>query len=96
MRRRNNRVTMNLPVELITSGSKVRAVSQDLSPFGMFIRLSPPLPAGTVVQVVISPNGQRLVTTGQVTHSLSEVEANTLGRFPGMGIVFREIGRAHV
>jgi DNA-binding response OmpR family regulator len=81
---------MNLPVELITAGKKMRAISQDLSPYGMFIRLSPPLPVGTVVQVVISPNGQRLVTTGQVTHSLAEVEARTLGRFPGIGVMFRD------
>lgn len=81
---------MNLPVEIITSGKKVRAVSQDLSPYGMFIRLSPPLPAGSVIQVVISPNGQRHVMTGQVTHSLSELEARTLGRFPGIGVMFRD------
>ena len=90
MRRRNNRVAMNLPVEVIAGGKKLRAVSQDLSAFGMFIRMSPPLPAGTIVQVVISPNGQRLLTTGQVTHSLTEVEARTLGRFPGIGVVFRD------
>src|SRR5687767_11549595 len=81
---------MNLPVELITAGKKMRAVSQDLSPYGMFVRLSPPLPVGTVVQLVLSPNGQRFVTTGQVTHSLGEVEARTLGRFPGIGVVFRD------
>jgi hypothetical protein len=81
---------MNLPVEIITGGKKVRAVSQDLSPFGMFIRLSPPLPAGSVIQVVISPNGQRHVMTGQVTHSLNDIEARTLGRFPGIGVVFRD------
>lgn len=90
MRRRNNRVTMSLPVELITDGKKLRAVTQDLSPLGMFVRLSPPLPVGTVVQLVMSPNGQRRVTTGQVTHSLSEVEAKTLGRSPGIGVVFRD------
>jgi DNA-binding response OmpR family regulator len=90
VRRRNNRVLMNLPVELITAGKKVRAVSQDLSPLGMFIRLSPPLPVGTVVQVVISPNGQRLVTTGQVSHTMDEAEATLLGRIPGVGVVFRE------
>ena len=77
---------MNLPVEIITGGKKVRAVSQDLSAFGMFIRLSPPLPAGTVIQVVISPNGQRQVMTGQVTHSLNEVEARTLGRIGSRNI----------
>ncbi len=81
---------MNLPVEVIANGKKLRAVSQDLSAFGMFIRMSPPLAAGTVVQVVISPNGQRLLTTGQVSHSLAEVEARTLGRFPGIGVVFRD------
>lgn len=81
---------MNLPVELITAGKKVRAVSQDLSPYGMFVRLAPPLPPGSVVQVVISPNGQRHVITGQVTHALGEVEARTLGRFPGIGVMFRD------
>jgi len=81
---------MNLPVEIITGGKKVRAVSQDLSPVGMFIRLSPPLPPGSIIQVVISPNGQRHVMTGQVTHSLTEVEARTLGRFPGIGVMFRD------
>jgi DNA-binding response OmpR family regulator len=81
---------MNLPVELIADGKKLRAVSQDLSPYGMFVRLSPPLPPGSVVQVVIAPNGQRQVMTGQVTHALNEVEARTLGRFPGIGVMFRE------
>jgi DNA-binding response OmpR family regulator len=81
---------MNVPVEIIHDGKKTRAVSQDLSPFGMFIRLSPPLPGGTILQVVISPNGQRHVMTGQVTHALSEVEARTLGRFPGIGVMFRD------
>ena len=90
VRRRNNRVVMNLPVELITAGKKVRAVSQDLSPLGMFVRLSPPLPVGTVVQIVISPNGQRLVTTGQVSHAMDDAEAQLLGRIPGIGVVFRE------
>ncbi len=90
MRRRNNRVAMNLPVEVITGGKKIRAVSQDLSAYGMFIRMSPPLPKDAIVQLVISPNGQRLVITGQVTHSLQDVEARTLGRFPGIGVVFRD------
>jgi DNA-binding response OmpR family regulator len=81
---------MSLPVELIVNGKKLRAVAQDLSPYGMFVRLSPPLPRGSVVQLVIAPNGERYITTGQVTHALSEVEARTLGRFPGVGIMFRE------
>jgi len=81
---------MNLPVELIVGGKRTRAVSQDLSPYGMFVRLSPPLPVGTVVQLVIAPNGQRLLMTARVTHALAEVEARTLGRFPGIGVAFRE------
>ncbi len=90
MRRRNNRVAMSLPVELITGGKKTHAITQDLSPYGMFVRMSQPLPVGTVVQLVISPNGERYLTQGQVTHSLDEVEARTLGRFPGVGVVFRD------
>jgi DNA-binding response OmpR family regulator len=90
VQRRNSRVAMNLPIELIAGGKRMRAVSQDLSPYGMFVRLSPPLPVGTVVQVVMSPNGQRLLATGQVIHSLAEVEARTLGRFPGIGVAFRD------
>jgi CheY-like chemotaxis protein len=90
VRRRNQRVAMNLPVEVIVNGKKLRAVSQDLSPLGMFVRLDPPLPVGTIVQVVLSPNGQRLLTTGQVSHTLSEVEALALGRSPGIGVVFRD------
>src|SRR5689334_3165038 len=81
---------MNLPVEVIFDGRKLRAVTQDLSPYGMFVRLTPPLPVGSVVQLVLSPNGQRLVTTGQVTHALAEGEARTLGRYPGMGVMFRD------
>jgi DNA-binding response OmpR family regulator len=89
VRRRNDRVAMNLPVELIAGGRRMRAVSQDLSPLGMFVRLSPPLPVGTAVQIVLSPNGQRLVASGHVTHALAEIEARTLGRFPGIGVAFR-------
>ncbi|MBA3452883.1 MAG: response regulator [Deltaproteobacteria bacterium] len=81
---------MNLPVEVITGGKKIRAVTQDLSAYGMFIRMSPPLPKDAIVQLVLSPNGQRLITTGQVMYSLEEVEARTLGRFPGIGVVFRD------
>lgn len=81
---------MSLPVEVISNGKLVRAVSQDLSPFGMFVRLTPPLPVGTVVQVVLSPNGQRLITTGLVTHALTDAEARTLGRSPGIGVMFRD------
>jgi DNA-binding response OmpR family regulator len=89
VRRRNDRVAMNLPVELIVDGMRLRAVSQDVSPLGMFVRLTQPLPVGTAVQIAIAPSGQRLVTIGDVSHALGEAEARTLGRFPGIGIAFR-------
>ena len=79
---------MNLPVELVVEGRRVRAVSQDVSPYGMFVRLSSPLPVGTLVQLVIAPNGERLLTSGKVSHALGELEARTLGRYPGVGIAF--------
>lgn len=88
MRRRLDRVVVNLPVELIAEGKAHSAVSQDASRLGMFIRMSPPLTPGTHVQVVVWSNGQRYVTAGQVRHSLPEAEATALGQFPGVGITF--------
>ncbi len=85
---------MSLPVELITGGKKLRAVTQDLSPYGMFVRLTPPLPVGTPVTIAISLDGERHVASGTVTHRLCEAEACTLGRSPGVGIVLREPVRA--
>lgn len=93
MRRRLNRIAINVPVEVITAGKRLRAVTQDLSAHGTFIRLSPPLAAGTAVQLVLAPPGQRIVLSGHVVHALGEVEARTLGRYPGIGIVFRDPAR---
>lgn len=93
MRRRLNRIAVNLPVEVIAAGERVRTVTQDLSPQGTFVRLSPPLPAGTPVQVVIGPAGARLTLEGYVVHALGEAEARTLGRFPGVGIAFCDPAR---
>ncbi len=90
MRRRLDRIAINIPVEVITAGKTLRTVTQDLSPLGAFIRLSPPLSAGDTVVVVIAPSGPRIVLTGHVVHALGEGEARTLGRFPGIGIAFRE------
>jgi hypothetical protein len=47
VRRRLNRIAINLPVDVIAGDERLRTVTQDLSPQGTFIRLSPPLPAGT-------------------------------------------------
>ena len=41
MRRRVARIVLNLTVELSAGGRVIRAVSQDVTPFGMFIRMRP-------------------------------------------------------
>jgi DNA-binding response OmpR family regulator len=84
---------INMPVELITGGRRVRAVSQDLSASGMFLRLAPQPAIGTIAQIMVSPFGQPVVTTCFVTHVLGDDEARILGRSPGVGVTFREAVR---
>ncbi len=93
MRRRLNRIAINVPVEVTAGDTAMRTVTQDLSPQGAFIRLSPPLPAGTPVRIVIAAGGQRIALAGRVVHALGEAEARTLGRFPGVGIEFLDPAR---
>jgi CheY-like chemotaxis protein len=95
MRRRVARIILNLTVDLTAGGQTIRAVSQDVTPFGMFIRMATPLPVGTVVELGMSPGGARLTTTATVVHSLAEPEARMLGRKPGIGVVFRDSLRDH-
>jgi DNA-binding response OmpR family regulator len=90
VRRRVDRIAINIPVEVITAGKSLRTVTQDLSPQGAFIRLSPPLAAGDMLVLVIAPSGPRITVAGRVVHSLGEAEARTLGRYPGIGIEFRD------
>jgi len=89
MRRRVARIVMNLTVELTAGDRTVRAVSQDVTPFGMFVRMNPPLQVGTVVQLTIAPRGVRLTTTATVVHHLPDDEAQSLGRRGGVGLMFR-------
>jgi DNA-binding response OmpR family regulator len=93
VRRRYNRVAINLPVEVITASETLRSVTQDLTPYGTFVRLSPPLAAGERVQIVLGIGEQQVALAGEVVHSLSEDEARTLGRFPGIGIEFLDPAR---
>ena len=51
MNRRTARIVLNLDVELAFGERTVFAVSQDVTPFGMFIRLDEPLPLGTTVEL---------------------------------------------
>ena len=89
VRRRVDRYAMNFPVELWANGRPRNVVLQDLSRSGMFIRVAPTLPVGTIVHIAMSPEGKRLVTAGTVMHSLDEATADALGRAPGVGIQFR-------
>ena len=90
MRRRIDRIAINLPVEVSAAGKTLRTVTQDLSPQGAFIRMSPPLAEGSTVGLMLVPTGPRVVLTGYVIHALGEAEARTLGRFPGIGVEFRD------
>lgn len=80
---------MNFPVELWANGRPRNVVLQDLSRSGMFIRVAPTLPVGTIVHIAMSPEGTRLVTAGTVMHALDEDTAGALGRAPGVGVEFR-------
>jgi DNA-binding response OmpR family regulator len=90
VRRRENRVVMSVPVELSIGDTVLRAMSQDVSTSGMFVRLSPPLPVGTTVQLSMSLHDQRFTTEATVVHVLSDLEGRSLGRRPGIGLHFRE------
>ena len=89
MRRRVARIVVNVPVELTAGDRTARAVSQDVTPFGMFIRMSPPLQVGTVVQVSMAPRGVRLTTSATIVHSLTDEEGQSLGRRGGIGLALR-------
>ncbi len=89
MNRRTARIVLNLDVEVLLADRVIRAVSQDVTPFGMFVRMDEPLPLGTAVVLTIAPHGIRLSVPALVVHQLVEAEARTLGRRPGNGILFR-------
>ena len=80
---------LNLAVELVIAGEVVRAVTQDLSPFGMFVRLERFVPIGTEVELAITVRGVRHTAPGVVVHALDAPEAQTLGRQRGLGVMFR-------
>lgn len=83
---------MSVPVELTISGTRLRAVSQDVSTAGMFVRLASPLPVGTEVGVTLALDDHQLSTQAVVVHVLGDSEGRALGRRPGVGLRFREAG----
>ena len=78
-----------MAVELVVNGEIVRAVTQDLSPFGMFVRLDRHVPVGTAIELAITVRGVRHSAPAVVVHALDEHEALTLGRQRGLGVMFR-------
>jgi DNA-binding response OmpR family regulator len=83
---------MNFPIELYVEGSKRTVVLEDLSRTGMFVRVTQPIPVGTIVHVAMAPipGRPRVLTQGTVMHTLDDAEATRLGRAPGIGVQFRE------
>lgn len=91
MRRLADRYTIDLQVELTVDGQRQWVALQDLSRTGMFLQVSRAIPIGTKVHVAISIGaGKRVVTGATVTHLLAPEDALRLGRYPGIGIAFRE------
>lgn len=80
---------MELDVEVTAQGITQRVTLQDLSRTGMFLQMSAPFPNGTELQVAIRHEGRRLYAHANVTHSLSDAEARSLGRVAGIGIAFQ-------
>lgn len=82
---------MDLQVELTALGQRQWVALQDLSRTGMFLQVSRPIPIGTPVQIAIAiGEGKRVVTAATVTHLLMPEDALRLGRYPGVGVRFRE------
>lgn len=90
MRRRSARIVLSLTLEMSVAGRIIRLVSQDVTAFGMFVRMQEPLPIGTVVELAMAPHGERLTTPALVVHQLLEDEAVELGRRSGIGVVFQD------
>ena len=85
---------LNLTVEVTADGAAMHAVSQDVTPFGMFLRMDTPLAVGTPVTLTIAPDGARVSGAAVVVHSLGAAEAAVLGRKPGVGLALAGDGDA--
>jgi CheY-like chemotaxis protein/Tfp pilus assembly protein PilZ len=90
---REQRIVAACKVEFPCEGRLASGISQDLSRNGIFVRTRDFLPIGEVVELTIHlPNGPTLPVTSRVAHTLPEVSARALSRFPGMGFAFAEEG----
>lgn len=89
MRRLADRYTIDLSVEITAQGMTQRVALQDVSRTGMFLQMAAPFPNGTELQVGFVHDGRRVYTHANVTHSLADAEARSLGRVAGVGIAFQ-------
>ena len=60
VRRRAARIVLHLDLELTAGAEPLRADTQDVTPFGLFVRLETPLPVGTALEVAIVRDGKRV------------------------------------
>lgn len=88
--RRAARIVLYLDLELTFEGRVLRVGTQDVTPFGLFVRLAEPLPEGTRVELALVRDGQRLPATATVVHSLGPDDAAALGRHPGNGLALAD------
>lgn len=88
MRRRADRYSVEVTVEVFAHGIERRCVLSDLSRSGAFLKLSPPLAVGDPVFVAMFFEGRQLAAPATVVHALSETDAHALGRPAGVGLSF--------
>ncbi len=84
-----DRYPLDLAVEVYAQHHWERVSMQDLSRAGMFVAMSG-LPVGTPIVVALMHGDTRVVSQARVAHALTPVNAELLGRLPGLGLAFRE------
>ena len=90
---REQRIISRCEVEFDRLGSRVHAVSEDLSVRGVFVRTDELLAVGASVELAIRlpDGGEALQVAARVVHLLTPAAARVLGRRPGMGFEFVEL-----
>jgi CheY-like chemotaxis protein len=86
---REPRIVVECPIEFTRLDQRVKAVTEDVSRHGAYVRTEQYLLRGDVVDVAISlPSGSIARATARVAHVMPASAARALGRTPGMGLEF--------